>query len=178
MADRRSGFTLIELILALSLTGLVVLGAASLLGAVVDAEAGIGSDARTHDHEAAMSILLANLIGRAEPKSGVIVAFDGEPDRLAFASWCERAGGWVERCDVDLRVVPTADRGSEIVARMDGRAPIRLKQFAGRANFAFRDVGPRSVAWLADWRDGLRGPDAVGLIAGGDTTVFLVSPGR
>lgn|SRR5574341_213663 len=82
----RSGFTLIEVLVALTLAGFVVLAAHRIFGGVVDGVQRLTEAQRSLNRDANARALLAALIGSIEVNQQA--AFRGEPEGLAFTGWC------------------------------------------------------------------------------------------
>jgi len=82
----RRGFTLMEMLVALTLTGVVVLTAHRLFAGVTDGLDRLESARVALDREANVRLLLAAALGSAQagPAQDVFV---GEADRMAFTTW-------------------------------------------------------------------------------------------
>src|SRR5689334_15918905 len=96
-----TGFTLLEVMVALVIGGMAVAGAAALLGvlgeraqAVERAGARADGDANA---ERVLRLLVANLNLPDTTRS-----FAGDPNTVGFRSWCETPAGWLDRCAVRL----------------------------------------------------------------------------
>src|SRR5258708_17777530 len=103
--DRSRGFTLIEVLVALPVRGIVVLLAHAVFTAVTDAGRQ-GQAARTAlDHESnAGRWMQATFLSLDVGSDSGAGPFEGRPDRVAFGAWLETPGGWFERQRVELRV--------------------------------------------------------------------------
>lgn len=177
MRTDRPGFTLIELMAALLLTGIVMLGSVTLLGAVTDAANRIAEEGVARDAEGTSVHLVRALLERSEVTPGALDVFDGTASELSFASWCERPGGWLGRCRVGV-TIPTAGAERSLWVSWEGRSPIRLGTAAADARFVFYRAGPSGGAWLKAWPAGAAAPAAIGLIEKSDTLVLPVGSSR
>lgn len=99
MRNRR-GFTLLELIVALSVGALVITVAHRIVAGVTDGAAQLEAAVQAHDRDVAAVRLLTRLLGSAEVIDVAEDAFAGAPDRLAFPAWDVEAHGWPVRSDV------------------------------------------------------------------------------
>ncbi len=99
---RNAGFTLIEVMVALAIGGLVVLCAERLFAGAGDG-ARLLTEARDRlDHDAnARRWLDATFLSLAVGDSGAI-GFMGDPDRVRFTAWQLTPGGWFEPRHIDL----------------------------------------------------------------------------
>ena len=90
MRPERQGFTVLELIVALTLTALVVSGARGMLVALQDgadlaASASVAADLRRNS-----SGLLRDLLARTESGGRSATGFEGGPTRLSISTWPTR----------------------------------------------------------------------------------------
>src|SRR5882672_5522105 len=92
------GFTLIEVLTALVVGTIVLLGARALMTGLVDASRDIArvaleSEARANaDRSIRETFLQAEVGPRPEQE------FDGNVTSLRFSTWCYSSSGWLERC--------------------------------------------------------------------------------
>jgi prepilin-type N-terminal cleavage/methylation domain-containing protein len=172
----RPGFTLLELVAALSLTGLVLLGAWRLLDQLADGRDQLRRENVSSTARANGTRLLRALVSRAESPSDATVRFSGNESSASFAGWCDVPAGWLERCDVALAVTSSAD-SSTITATLDraSPAPITLAHLHGRASLLYFDAaGGGSRGWRTVWSSSLTLPSAIGVAIPGDTIVLPI----
>ena len=112
---RRNGFTLIELVVAITLSGIVLLGARalweSLAGSVDRLRAQVADDARDENGER----LLRSLVGRLEVGTDQSREFAGDERHTTFTTWCEVPAGWQERCAATLAIEPDSGINRETI---------------------------------------------------------------
>jgi general secretion pathway protein J len=159
MSRRDAGFTLLELLVALTIFGLLMAGLAEGtrfgLAAWRAQDAG---DGRQSDLEAADRVL-RHLVTQAMPgRAGAPAAFDGRPGGLAWRSDLPGAGGLAPLRDVDVAL--GLDAGRRLVLRWTphtlppGQPRIAREEvvLAGldHVEFAYWPAGP-SATWLRDW---------------------------
>lgn len=173
---RRPGFTLLELVAALSLTGFALLGAWRLLDQLADGRDRLVRE-RTSDAQQSNGVrLLRALVSRAESGSDSTMSFTGNVDGASFTSWCEAPGGWLERCRVSLVVAVTRD-SSAIMGRIDDGAALPLWRGRGRAAFRYFSATARDGRWWDVWGTSIAAPAAVGVVVDRDTLVLRVGGG-
>jgi prepilin-type N-terminal cleavage/methylation domain-containing protein len=178
----RPGFTLLEVIVAMAVGSLVVLGARAMLVMVADGgdaarEAAIEAD-RAANAEAVLRRLLADLELGTDPA----MHFSGAPDEARFSTWCPVAGGWIERCRATLAIEATRD-GAALVATLSagGGSPderLELRSGLDRAELLYLSDAARGGRWFRVWGEGITAPLAVGLVVDSagrtDTTILRI----
>jgi prepilin-type N-terminal cleavage/methylation domain-containing protein len=174
--SRRSGFTLVELLVALAVGGVAILGARSVLGALADHADRVSDAAASADRDANGERTLRALLGSLEIGTAKDVTFGGDEREARFRSWCASPSGWQERCTVRLGVV-TADSatgasiltgvlaGGESVTLMRDSLAMRLRYLRDAAN---------GGTWFRSWGAGITAPVAIGIIRSRDTIIVRV----
>jgi len=177
----RRGFTVLEVIVALAVSGLVLLGGRLMLESIGAAAEQTRQAARAADRLANADRLLRSLVGRLEVGTNYSGRFGGTDQSVHFTTWCDTPGGWLERCDATIGFVRTGD-STALVASLVAREP-------------HGDIGPRTVVlakgartggirylndpraggqWFVGWGDAITAPLAIGIIMGGDTSILRV----
>ena len=156
-AGRRKGFTLIEVLVALVLTGVVVLLVHRLLE-VTMRSARVLRDARAaterrHQGERWLRLTLGSL-----DTSGEDGAFDGRPDALSFVAWVPVAEGWLERRRVEFHL-----ENRELVGVLGGPHPVVLADGVERLEFDYLLEPGATTQWVQTWQSPLSAPLAVRL---------------
>jgi prepilin-type N-terminal cleavage/methylation domain-containing protein len=167
---RRGGFTLVEVVIALAVGGMVVLAAHQLFAVVADTADRVPVAARATNRARNQERFLRELLARAEVGSDSAERFNAQPNLIRFISWCPTPGGWLERCAVEL-ALSNANDSVALDARWMGRRS-RLVTRPGRARFLYLRSASGGGEWLSRWGDAISAPLAV-RIAFGDTAVFL-----
>ena len=168
-SGRRRGFTLIELMAALMLTGLALLGAYRLLDQLADGPGRLRTMSIDDASRANRSQFLRDVIAHAELGSDSSQRFVGSATSASFASWCLAPGGWLERCAVSLEI--HAGNDSSVVAATLGGASLTLWHGRGKASLSYFETGR---GWLREWSSSLTVPSAVGVVVAADTLVLPV----
>src|SRR5712691_5393551 len=115
------GFTLMEVVVALTIGTIVVLVTHELFGAVAERGKTLTAVRSALDRSAnARRWLDATFLSLDVGTEGA-AGFDGRPDHVAFASWLLTADGWFER-----RTVSLARNNERLVASVAPGQPIAL----------------------------------------------------
>ena len=170
-ATLRRGFTLIEVLIALTIGSLVVLLAHQVFAAVTESARRLET-ARTRQvterlalrwMEAAMLSLEAG--GKAGP-------FEGHSDRMRFTTWLRQPGGWMESRAVELSV-----RDSSLVAVWPGES-MALQSDVRRVEFDYLLEPGAESQWVQVWVSPVSAPLAIRLRLArserADTMVLLI----
>ncbi len=174
---RRAAFTLLELILALSLVGAAMLGALLLVDQLNDESSRIVSRSAEADREANGARLLRRLLFEAHTSADTNRKFVGDGRAVSLRSWCEVPAGWSEPCDATL-TIDARDDGSAIVADLSLGGSLVLWRDSSRRSWRYLDPAPRDTAWAEHWSSGTTLPAAVALVSTSDTIVFPVQVPR
>jgi prepilin-type N-terminal cleavage/methylation domain-containing protein len=169
----REGFTLIEVVVALSLAALLMLGARALfeqLGAHAEALVAAAADA---DREANGDVLLRARVGAAETSPQPERRFDGTAEGARFSTWCESPAGWLERCAVTLGFVH-ADTARVLALSADQGDPVVIRRGFRDGRLIYLRAADEGGAWVRNWSSAVSTPLAVGVVVDGDTAILRV----
>ncbi len=174
----RRGFTLLELLVALALSGLILLGARLMLEGVADDAGRIAAAARAADREANAERALRQLFARLDLGGSPDAGFGGDERTMRFSTWCSVPAGWLERCRVTLGV-ETAEGGPsggslQLVARFSNGEVLVLRPALRAATLRYLNDAAGGYSWFRGWGDGITAPAAVGIIADGDTLIVRI----
>lgn len=177
MIRGESGFTLLELLVAIVLAGATALLARTSWLAVTDQRARAASretaELRSRTGRAWLRQLVGSMEGASEQSR-----FTGGPRSARFTAWVPTVAGWSERGDVELRVNDSA--GLQVRIGGDLLLPLDEVRREARLDYLLQ-LGARA-AWLPEWESGATLPAAIRLRwrreAGEqvDTLVMLVGP--
>lgn len=172
------GFTLIELIAALSVMGFAMLGGVMLLDQLGDSAERIKHDAMLAAREGNGARLLRRVLADASTNSDSIKRFRGDEHGVEFWSRCDVSGGWAEVCRVSLAIDERAD-SSAILADLSTGGSFSVRRQRGSAEFRYYHSSSGSdSAWMKTWSSNSTLPIAIGLLVPGDTVVFPVGAVR
>lgn len=182
MNSRRTGFTVLELIVALAVGGTAILGAAAVLGNVADQAERLTDEARASDAQANGERLLRALAASYVSGFDGGIAFAGERTAATFVSWCHVPDGWQERCRVRLvlRAGPSADSFSALVAELSsGSSEVLLSGLpgAGAVELRYLDDPAGGGRWFHTWGAGVSAPIAIGVVTATDTLIVRLGTG-
>ncbi len=177
MTRRQGGFTMIELLVALLLTGVVVALAHGVFTAVGDGTRTLVASRQTLDREQNAARWLAGAWGSLEV-GGAAGGFTGHPAQADFTTWLPTAGGWAVRRRVRLGLAQGA-----WVADTGGGALVLADAVQSVAYDYLLTPGAAS-RWVGDWVSPTSAPLAVRVRvrrapcrgACVDTLLFLIGP--
>jgi prepilin-type N-terminal cleavage/methylation domain-containing protein len=171
---RRSGYTVIELIVAITLSAIVLLGARALwesLAASVDRmRVRAIADTRAANGER----LLRSLLGRLEVGPDQSRKFAGGEQEIRFSTWCDMPSGWQERCDAVLAIEPDSDVGLRMVARLSTGETIMLQRGFTTGVLRYLNDPLGSGVWFRSWGQGFATPLAIEVITDRDTAIVRI----
>lgn len=173
----RSGFTLLELVLALSLVGAAVLGGLLLLDQLNDGTERIVAESAATDREANGARLLRRIVFEAHTSPDTSRKFAGDDRSVSLLSWCDAPGGWSEPCDITLSI-DARDDSSVVVADLSLGGSLVLRRESARRTWRYVDATARDTAWATHWSSGTTLPAALALVSARDTIVFPVRVSR
>lgn len=167
------GFTLIEVIVALTLGAVIVLGARELIENLASGATRIAAEARTISANANGEWFVRSLAGQIETGADESDYFSGDEQAVSFVSWCIAPDGWEERRHVKL------------VATRQGDTPVLLAQFEdGSSTTVVRATQLITLRYLVDareggswflrWGAGSTTPRAIGVIVDADTLILRI----
>lgn len=174
MPSRRieRGATLVELLVALAIAGLAMVGGLALLDQVQDGDARIAAnslrDARTANGDRMLRALLAD----ARPTTDTSDRFRGDEHNASFLTLCESASGWLEPCRALLSIDSVSD-SSRIIAQDDRGDRQIVRRFPGSAVFRYLDLSAsKDSTWVDRWSTSIALPGAIAVTTRRDTTVL------
>lgn len=171
---RDSGFTLIEVMVALAIGGLVVLTAERLFTGVADGGRVLEQARDRIDRNAnAHRWLEATFLSLAVGDSGA-GPFDGQTSRLRFTAWQLTSGGWFEPRQIELGA-----RGGRFQAAVSPGAMLDLADRVREVAFDYLLEPGADTRWVGQWVSPVSAPLAVRIRitrAGAlvDTLLFLI----
>ena len=171
----RNGFTLMELMLALMLTGGALLSAMLLLDQLGDGAERIARDGAAMSRRANGARLMNRLLADARPSDDSTKRFTGDDHTLALWTLCDVPGGWREPCRAVLAIDDRGD-SSAIVARLTIGGTFTVDERPGRRQLRYYDpTRSADSVWLGHWSSNVTLPLAVAVVGFGDTTVIPVN---
>ena len=169
--DDRAGFALIEVLVALALSAVVVLGTRELLEGMMGQTSSIVRRTRAADSLANLDLTVHRIIENLALVQGDAPSFDGDERSARFESWCMIAGGWQERCAVELVADPDSPSGLRLLR--PAAAPIVIGSGTRSTLRYLADVGGGGH-WVMRWQSSITPPLAIGVLTGTDTMVLRI----
>lgn len=166
----RAGFTLVEVVVALAISGLVLLAARQMLEALAAHSARVTALAHAADRDANGERLLRAVVGDLEVGTADTRQFEGREREARFTSWCDTPADSRERCRVTL-AVDSADGMPALRLSLAGEdAPWSRSIIVrrGGASGALRYLGDagQGGTWFRVWGRGITAPLAIAVILG------------
>jgi prepilin-type N-terminal cleavage/methylation domain-containing protein len=167
----RSGFTLIEVIVATLISGLVVLGAHRILVQLADSSRHIGESTAESDRAANAERLLRTLVGRLD--NSLEKSLVGDPQGARFTSWCDTPGGWLERCLVTVGIIPAPGSLALAATLPDGDVVV-LKSGFQAGELRYLRAADHGGSWTDTWVSVITVPVAIGVVLDSDTMIVRI----
>src|SRR5205807_3187415 len=152
------GFTLFEVLIALTLGALVVLLAHQVFVAVADDGRALIAARQSLDRTMNARRWLAATFLSLDVGMESAGGFDGRVDRMAFAAWQRTADGWFER-----RRITLAREGDRLVAAVTPGAPVALMDDVDDVAFDYPLEPGAEARWVREWVSPVSAPIAVRL---------------
>lgn len=171
---RVRGFTLIEVLVALSVGAMLLLAARVMVEQLAMTSGALARVQREHDDAAARTAVLRSLAFQVETDSVDGFRFQGYPDRAQFASWCDMPGGWQEPCSVTLSVAGD----TTVVYASATTGTISLRPNLGPVRLQYLAQSKQRLSWIDVWDASLVPPLAIGLVSPRDTTILRIGVRR
>lgn len=168
---RTRGFTLIEVLVALTIASLVLLAAHQMFTGVADGARAVATERQVLDRRSnARRWLKATFLSLEAP-------FEGRANNISFTSWQLTPGGWFEP-----QPIAVGCHGTLLVARHAGDILTLADDVTGVAFDYLLDPGA-DAKWVHEWNSPVSAPLAVRVRIAGcgkreagcvDTLLFLV----
>lgn len=164
--------TLIELLIATVLTGLLMVYATRLMDTISDAARRTRSDGKESTDAALDRRLFKLLIINAQTTHDSVADFVGGDRAVQFTSLCAISRGWIHPCHVRMSIDVRGD-AAVAVATVDDRV---IAVDHGDASLRFQYLEESGAQWQSDWRRP-KLPAALAVTDRGHTLVVPVGPG-
>ena len=173
----RRAFTLVEVLVALALSAMVLVGARGLLDALGAHSTSVLRSARELDSSMNAEDVLRRALADLVVRSDTFPSFEGDEVAFTFGASCDTPRGWREPCSVRVAAERT-DSGYQLVFRQDAGSAVMLRTGLARTALRYLLSADEGGQWTARWQNTLMLPLAVGLIADDDTIVARVGERR
>lgn len=178
MTLRRDGFTLIEVIVALLIGSIVLLGAHAMLAALSDESRALVLASAAASRAANGEEELRAIVGQLDVGTAGTRPFSGGAEQVSFSSWCDVPSGWLERCDVTLAFDSTGPNPGLILHR--GAETVVLLRGFERGTFRYLASAANGGDWVEQWGASVTAPLGIGTLlqdsARVDTVILRIGP--
>lgn len=168
----RKGMTLLEVIVALSISAMVVLVARELIASVAQASTRVELGRRAAAWRGNGDLLVRRLLASV-PLVADSAPFAGSERVVSFRSSCLSPGGWTEPCSVMLATL-RSDSGALLLSFSGSPEPVVLRSGFHHAAFRYLANASGGGRWTAHWTEPDELPLAVGILVDADTTIVPV----
>jgi prepilin-type N-terminal cleavage/methylation domain-containing protein len=168
-----SGFTLIEVMVALVVSAIVLLGARAMLGAVGDAAARVSAEGARLDMNANAEHALRALVRNLDLGFANEAVFAGDARQVTFVSWCDTPSGWQERCRIAI-AIEKREGGDALVVRAARGDAIVVRDSVRNGSLRYLTTVYGGGEWIRTWGAGITAPLAIGIILDADTLIVPI----
>lgn len=186
---RRVGMTLLELVVAIAAGGIVLLAARLLYESVSDGASRLARSTREADAASNGETLLRDALAAAEDQrangKSQQEGLEGSAEEARIPSWCPTPSGWLERCQIVLRLAagPSGTRDAPGDARTSVHLTLQTSDWAQTAtvlstvsasHLLYLETARRGGVWRERWSADAPLPRAIGLVGERDTLILRV----
>lgn len=167
-----AGFTLIEVLVALVLSGLVAVGVHDVFATMSRAASQTSAASRALDTDATKARLLRGLVADMETTGSLDTEFGGDSVRAEFTSWCLTSHGWGERCRV-VFALEEVNRVTTLRVHF-GEDSVSLQTVSSESRLLYLTDLSAGGGWSPRWNRGPLLPRAIGLLSPHDTVIMRI----
>jgi prepilin-type N-terminal cleavage/methylation domain-containing protein len=171
--SHRVGFTLIELIVAISIGAVVLLIARALVDALGEHVEHSAAAARHEDADANGERLLRNVMANVQVGDENHATLDGDAVSVDLLSWCQSARGWMERCSVSISLEPDG-QGLALLASLSSAKRVVVWRANRSIELRYLADATAGGTWRTEWHQKFATPRAIALVSDGDTTIIRI----
>lgn len=172
-----AGFTLLEVMVALVVSALVLLGARALLEQVGDVGEAVAGSAAEVDAAANAERRMRAWLARAEVPFDTAAdarnEFVGTAEGARFVTWCEVPDGWLERCRASLGLL-SVDGANVLALSADGGEVVPVRRGFAEGKLLYLIDPGMGGTWLPAWESDVSPPYAVGVVLDADTLILRI----
>jgi prepilin-type N-terminal cleavage/methylation domain-containing protein len=169
--NRVGGFSLIELMVAFAIAGILLLSARAIIEEVADSADRLTSSADEADYYANAERVLRDLAGRIQSATIRSHAVAGDAATVWLATACDMPGGWLEECEVGLGIVTIDDEIALALTLPGDTIMIRRGFTTGRLLYL---ADANAGKWIAVWNSEITTPLAIGVVVDTDTLILRI----
>lgn len=169
--------TLVEIVAALAIAGLAVLGGALVIDQLNDQGVRIVRDGAAGARVGNGDRLLHRLFSEAEPSLDSTEQLRGAARSVEFRTRCDSPFGWTEPCQA-LFAIDSLRDSSDVTVQLSTGESVILARRAGLAEFRYVDLLRADTAWMQRWLGGAVLPSAIAIVTSTDTLLLPVGASR
>ena len=154
----RRGFTLVEIVVAVALTGIVVTLAAEMFRAVEAGARQVEWHRAALDQRVNASRWLGRTLGNLEVGTSGVSSFRGAPDAIRCTTWVPSPLGWLERTDIHLRF-----GDSTVTVSFASGGAVTLWREVASMHIDYLLVPGSESGWVDRWESPVSAPVAIRL---------------
>ena len=170
------GFTLVEVLVALAISGMALLAAVGILTSIEDRSVTLETANETTTRDANAEWLLREIAANVATTGDTTRELTGDSSTVVLATWCRTAQGWLVRCAA--RVSFVSGTQSVLIVRLVGAdtATMTVREGARVGIIRYLVSASHGGQWADRWSK-LDLPAAIAVITGRDTLVLAVGHG-
>lgn len=177
-SDVRTGFTLLEVLVAVMIAATLLLSADVVFEQMADSRTSTARSAMERDGVKNATASIRSWVRQIDvsPGNGPTSSprsFVGDGIESRFTSWCVAPGGWERECDVSLRTVADSNSVGVVALSSAGDSATLLVRDSTVALRYLIDAADGG-RWVSSWPSGPTVPLAIGIVSRADTVVFRV----
>ncbi|MDZ4862402.1 MAG: prepilin-type N-terminal cleavage/methylation domain-containing protein [Gemmatimonadota bacterium] len=154
----RRGFTLVEIMVATALTGIVVMLVGEIYRAVASGARQVEVHRAALDRRMNASRWLGRALGNLELGTPGTAPFRGESNGARFTAWLPTAHGWLEQSDLHLSLVDSA-----VSVRLGSGGSFKLWVAVSEVHIDYLLVPGAESGWVDRWESPVSAPVAIRL---------------
>lgn len=169
----RRGFTLVEVMVALTVSAIVLLTVRAMFEALTGTAMLVSDAARAQDGLRNSERELRGLVALAIAPRSTADRFDGSADAATFSTWCTAPEGWLRPCRVTLGIRGDSSGTALMFGALDRRSSVAFRR---RGLMELRYLVPSEWrdSWVATWRSTSSPPLAIAIVSPTDTVLLRV----
>ena len=161
--NQSRGFTLVEVLVALTLGAMVLLLGSELFRVITESASHLHASAARMDADRGGERWLREAFGTLEVGRPGDVAFDGDSAAVRFSARPWTASGWPARRTVEIGM-----NGNTLTLRTETASPIPVRQGARAVGFDYLLSLGADSRWVSSWHSPVSAPVAVRMRIAGD----------
>jgi prepilin-type N-terminal cleavage/methylation domain-containing protein len=169
----KTGFTLLEVIVAMTIAAALLAVGRAMLGELGDETLRLQQSAAAADHEANVDATIRVIIGSIDIESQRQTIFAGNANEVTFLTWCDVPDNWSERCSVTIKFASNGDRVALLCVPSIGASMI-LRSNVRTGELRYLGSADHGGVWTSTWGPGATVPLAIEIVVDKDTLIVPI----